>query len=123
MHWKLNPAAQQKLILLSDFMTRVHRLHGLVEQYATTRTNPQVLEAPIRRACEQLKQSFLGAGYGPLAQLAGSMALAAKRGGAVHGKARILREGVGSMRSQLETEQKATATEGRLAPRPEAEQE
>jgi hypothetical protein len=114
MQWKLTPVAQQKLVLLADFQLRVQRLHGLVEQYATSRTNPFMLEGPIRRAAEQLKTSFLGAGYAPMAQLAGAITIAVKRGGAVAGKARILREAVGTLRAQVESEQRVTAAEGKV---------
>ena len=117
--WKLTPVAQQKLVQLADFQLRVQRLHGLVEQYATARTNPALLEAPIRRSVEQLKILFTGAGYGPLAQLAGAMAVALRRGGPVSSKARLLRESVGTMRAQVDTEQRVTNAEGRVKPSPE----
>jgi len=114
MNWKLNPVAQQKLIVLGDLYNRVQRLHGLVEQYATVRANPGAFEGPIRRACEQLKATLMGHGYGAMAQLAGALVLAAKRSGAVSGKARVLREGVGSLRSQIESEQRALVAENRM---------
>jgi hypothetical protein len=57
----------------------------------------------------------LSAGYDALAQLAGSMELTAARGGPVTNKVRILREGVGSMRSQIELEQRAIRTEARAS--------
>jgi len=123
MEWKLSPVAQQKLIQIADFQLRVQRLHGLVEQYATIRANPVLLEAPIRRASEQLKISFMGAGYGAMSQVAGAMAVALRRGGPVAGKARILREAVGSLRSQLDTEQRTVAAEGKVARSPEADRE
>jgi len=112
--WKLTPVAQQKLIQLGEFSLRVQRLHGMVEQYATARANPGLFEAPIRRAAEQLKILFTGAGYGPLALVAGSIAVALRRGGPVSAKARVLREAVGSLRSQVESEQRVTAAEGKV---------
>jgi hypothetical protein len=120
MEWKLTPVAQQKLIQIADFQLRVQRLHGLVEQYATARTNPALFEPPIRRTSEQLKIAFMGSGYGALSQTAGAIAVALRRGGAVAGKARILREAVGTLRSQLETEQRVIAAEGRGPRTPEA---
>jgi hypothetical protein len=114
MNWKLNPVAQQKLLVLGDLYNRVQRLHGLVEQYATAKANPAAFEGPIRRAGEQLKATMLGHGYGAMAQLAGTLVLAAKRNGAVSGKARMLREGVGSLRSQIEREQRALVAESRM---------
>jgi hypothetical protein len=115
MEWKLTPVAQQKLVQIADFQLRVQKLHGLVEQYATARMNPMLYEAPIRRAAEQLKITFLGAGYAPLSQVAGSISIALRRGGPVAGKARILREAVGTLRGQLETEQRVTMAEGKVA--------
>jgi hypothetical protein len=119
MEWKLTPVAQQKLIQISDFQLRVQRLHGLVEQYATARINPTLYEGPIRRTADQLKILFNGAGYGPMAQLAGSIAVALRRGGPAATKARMLRDAVGSLRSLLETEQRVTAAEGKVARNPE----
>ena len=121
--WKLTPVAQQKLIQLADFQLRVQRLHGLVEQYATTRVNPALMEPPIRRAADQLKILFTGAGYGPLALVAGAMAVALRRGGPVSTKARVLREAVGTLRAQIETEQRVTSAEGRVKASPVDEPE
>ncbi|NJD09753.1 MAG: hypothetical protein FIB01_04680 [Gemmatimonadetes bacterium] len=112
--WKLTPVAQQKIIQLADYQLKVQRLHGLVEQYATARVDAKLMEPPLRRAAEQLKVLFTGAGYGPMAQLAGAMAIALRRGGPVPGKARILREAIGSLRSQIETQQRITSAEGRV---------
>jgi hypothetical protein len=119
----MSPVAQQKLVQLGDFQLRLQRLHGLVEQYATSRTNPLLLEGPIRRTAEQLKASFMGAGYAPMAQLAGSITIAVRRGGAVGGKARVLREAVGSLRHQLDSEQRVVAAEGKVARNTEASTE
>ena len=101
---KVNPLVQQKLNELQEFVSRVQRVHGLVELLATARSNPEQYETPVRRAFEQLKLQFMGAGYDSLSQLAGSMAMAARRSGSLVSKSRILREGVGSMRFQLELE-------------------
>lgn len=104
MSGKISPATQQKLNELREFLARVQRVHGLVELLATARTNPEQYEMPVRRAFDQLKLQFMGAGYDSLSQLAGSMAIAAKRGGTGANRGRILREGVGSIRFQLELE-------------------
>lgn len=107
----LSIAAQQRIKLLGEMFDRVHRVHGLVEQYATATANAQLFETPIRRGFEQLKLALTGAGLDAQAQLAGSMVLAVRRGGSQATRARILREGVGSLRFQLELEQRATRTE------------
>lgn len=119
MEWRLTPVAQQKLIQLADFHLRVQRLHGLVEQYATARANPALYEGPIRRSADQLKTLFNGAGYAPMAQMAGTIAVALRRGGPISGKARVMREAVGTLRSLLDTEQRVTAAEGKVAPKAE----
>jgi len=117
--WKLTPVAQQKLLQISDFQLRVQRLHGMVEQYATAKVNASLHEAPIRRAAEHLKITLIGAGYAQLAQVAASIAMALRRGGSAAGKARALREGVGTLRAQLDTEQRIVAAEGRVRASPE----
>jgi hypothetical protein len=104
-------AAQQRIKVLGEMLDRVHRVHGLVEQYATATANAQLFETPIRRGFEQLKLVLTGAGLDAQAQLAGSMVLAVRRGGSQTTRARILREGVGSLRFQLELEQRVTRTE------------
>jgi hypothetical protein len=101
---KLSPTAQLKLNELQEFLTKVQRAHGLVELYATAKIHPEQYEMPVRRIFEQLKLQFMGAGYDALSQLAGSMVMAVRRGGSHVNKGRILREGVGSMRFQLELE-------------------
>lgn len=107
----LSIQAQQRIRTLGELLDRVHRVHGLVEQYATTKDNPQLYEVPIRRGFEQLKLQFTGAGLDALAQQAGSMVLAVRRGGSMVNRARTLREGVGSIRFQLELEQRSVASE------------
>lgn len=107
----LSIAAQQRIKLLGEMLDRVHRVHGLVEQYAVATANAQLFETPIRRGFEQLKLALAGSGLDAQAQLAGSMVMAVRRGGSQATRARILREGVGSLRFQLELEQRVTRTE------------
>ena len=59
------------------------------------------------------------AGLDTISQLAGSMEIAAGRGASHHQKARILREGVGSLRFQVEQEQRKVVTEDQAAQRAE----
>lgn len=106
----LTPGAQQELNTVREFLNRLQRLHGLVELYATVKTKPEQYEQPIRRGFEQLKREFMGAGYDALSQMAGAMVLAVRRTGPHPMRARALREGVGSMRQQLELESRAIAS-------------
>lgn len=96
-----------KINELGQFLDQVQRVYGLIEQYAVAKSNADMFEAPIRRGFEQLKLRFMGSGFDSLSQLCGAMAMAAKRSGSQPSKARILREGVGSVRFQLELEQRS----------------
>jgi hypothetical protein len=108
---KLSPAAQGKLAILNEFSNRVQRVHGLVEQYASSKTNPDQYVMPMTRGFAQLKMLFMGAGLDAMSQLCGSMEIASKRGLSYMQKVRILREGVGSLRFQLEMEQRAVVSD------------
>jgi hypothetical protein len=108
---KLRPQTQMKLAGLEEFVQRVQHVHGLVERYATTRGDADPFVMPIRRAFQQLKMRFMGAGFDALSQLCASMEQAVARGGSQATKSRILREGVGSLRFQLELEQRSIIAE------------
>ena len=113
-----------KMAELRRITDKVHHVHGLVEKYAATK-NPQHARRqtlPIKRAFGKLKLELMGAGFDTLSQLAGSMELAAGRGGSQRNKVRILREGVGSMRFQMDQEQRKLAAEDQRAQREEARQ-
>jgi chemotaxis protein histidine kinase CheA len=100
-------AAHVRHVALLEFTDRVQRVHGLVEQYATARQNPDEYLAPIGRAFARLKTQFLGAGFDHLSQLCAAMEIAARRGQSRPMKTRILRDAVGSMRMQLDVELRA----------------
>jgi hypothetical protein len=109
---RASPQAQLKLAVIAEFLQRVHRVHGLVEQFATAKakSTQDALVQPLRRGFQQLKLQFMGAGYDALSQLCGSMEIAVARGGSMTMKVRILREGIGSLRFQLELEQRSIVT-------------
>jgi hypothetical protein len=108
---KLSPSAQGRLAIVNEFVNRVQRVHGLVEQYATSKTNPDQYVMSMTRGFGQLKMLFMGAGLDSMSQLCGSMEIASKRGLSHMQKVRILREGVGSLRFQLEMEQRAIVSD------------
>jgi hypothetical protein len=113
----LSPAALQKMATLHHMTERVQHIHGLVERFATTR-DPKLAEPlvqPMKRAFSRLKLELSGAGLDTLSQLAGSMEVAAGRGGSIQMKIRILREGVGSIRFQLDQEARSVASEDQAA--------
>jgi hypothetical protein len=108
---KLSPAAQGKLADLQLLENKVQRVHGLVELFATVNTRQDQYLLPIARQFTRLKMEFMGAGLDAMSQLAGSMEIAARRGLSPVQKARILREGVGSMKFQLELAQRSVLSE------------
>ncbi|MGK7311119.1 MAG: hypothetical protein ACN0LA_02675 [Candidatus Longimicrobiales bacterium M2_2A_002] len=98
---------------LQKMVDKIHNVHGLVEKYATAR-NPQhaaQMSMPMKRAFSKLKLDLMGAGFDTMSQQAGAMEIAAGRGGSQRNKTRILREGVGSLRFQLEQEKRKLVTE------------
>ena len=120
---KMSPSAQGKLAALNEFSLRVQRVHGLVEQYASSKTNPDQYLMPMTRGFAQLKLQFMGAGLDSMSQLCGSMEIASKRGLSYMQKVRILREGVGSLRFQLEMEQRVVVNEDQARQAQEAKAE
>jgi hypothetical protein len=104
---KISPAAQGRLNELALILEKVHRAHGLVETYAASRTSQDQYVLPMTRIFQQLKMHLMGAGLDSMSQLAGSMEIAARRGTSATTKVRILREGVASLRFQIELEQRA----------------
>jgi hypothetical protein len=108
---KLSAGANLKIIEIGEFLTKVARVHGLVEMYATARNNPGQYELPAMRALQQLKLQFMGAGFDSMSQLCGAMETALRRGGSQVTKARILRDGVGTLKFQLELESRAIKAE------------
>lgn len=110
---KHSPQATQKLATLQTMVDRVQAVYGQVERYAATRDpeQAQALTMPLRRALGKLKLDLMGAGLDSLSQLAGSMEIATRRGGSQQNRARILREGIGSMRFQIEQEQRRVMAE------------
>ena len=114
---KLSPGAQVRLATLGEFISRVQHVHGLVEMYTTSKANQEQYQMPIQRAFGKLKLQFMGAGLDTLSQLCGSMEMAARRGMSPSARARILREGVGSLKFQLELAQRAVHSDEQAAAR------
>jgi hypothetical protein len=120
---KLSPAARARLATLEMFAEKIHRVHALVEMYATGKSNPEQYLIPMGRLFGRLKLELMGAGLDAMSQLCGSMETVARRGLAPASKMRILREGVGSLRFQFEMEQRAVLADGAAAQEKEAEAE
>lgn len=109
----LSPRAQVKLASLREMAERIQTVYGMVERYASARDEKQAeaLTQPMKRAFGRLKLHLMGAGLDTLSQLAGAMEIAAGRGGGQRRKSRILREGVGSLRFQVDQEQRRVLSE------------
>jgi hypothetical protein len=120
---KISPAAQGRINDLGLLLDKVHRAHGLVELFATTKANPDQYLLPLTRVFTQLKMQFMGAGLDAMSQLAGSMAIAAKRSAPASSKARILREGIGSLKFQIELAQRAIVSEEMAGQQKKAEEQ
>lgn len=110
---KLSGKAQSRLNTVRLMTDKVQHVYSLVERFAATRDQKQAEQAapPLKRAFGRLKLDLMGAGLDAMSQLAGSMEIAAGRGGALATKTRILREGIASIRFQLEQEQRAIVAE------------
>jgi len=105
---KLSSKAQVHLAALDEFSQKIQRVYGLVEQYAAARAGTEVLTMALKRNFAQLKRELMGGGMDQLSQLAGSMEIASTRGTSQQTRTRILREGVGSLKFQIEFEQRLT---------------
>jgi hypothetical protein len=109
----LSPGARARIAELSTLVDRVHRAHSLVEQYAAAKVNSEQFLLPLARQLTQLKLHFMAAGFDAMSQLAGSMEVAARRGLSPMAKVRVLREGVGSLKFQVELAQRAIMDEAK----------
>lgn len=104
---QLSPQDRQRLALLDTLGGKVQHLHGLVERFAAEKGDPGPWLQAMRRSFTQLKLELSGVGFDAMAQLCGAMELTARRGSTLSSKIRILREGVGSLRLQIDVEQRS----------------
>lgn len=113
----ISPHVQMKLATLRSMAEKVAHAYAMVERFAGTRDPRQaeMLAQPLKRTFGRLKLELMGAGFDTLSQLAGSMEIAAGRGSSQHQKSRILREGVGSLRFQVDHEQRRLISEDAAA--------
>ena len=108
---KLSAGANLRIGLIGEFLTKVARVNGLVEQYAAAKNNPAMYELPAMRAVQQLKLQFMSNGFDTLSQLCGAMETTLRRGGSQQTKTRVLREGVATLKFQLELAARMTKSE------------
>ncbi|MEP6989803.1 MAG: hypothetical protein ABJA80_02655 [bacterium] len=101
---KLDAAGVQKMKTIEEANIQLARLHGIVEQYALSlkQNKPTSLYgSQIKRAIFPLV-GLLKPQFGLIADQVATMNLVTSRGGPDTVKVRTLREGVGSLRQQLE---------------------
>lgn len=102
----ITPRGQVKLEALAEITHITQTLYSLTEQFATARQDEDRIAQQLKRRYGRFKIKLMGAGLDGLSQLAGSMEIAAGRTGSQRAKARILREGVASIRSQVDMEER-----------------
>jgi len=101
---RLDGAGTVKMTTLEECIGIHTRVHNLVEQYALAikRNQPAShLLMNLKRQMPMLAGKLKGQ-FGMIADVAASLNLVATRGGSETVKIRMLREGVGSLRQQLE---------------------
>jgi len=81
-------------------------IYGLTEQFAGARSNEDQFAHQLKRRYAHFKRNLMLAAFDQIAQLAGSMEAAAGRSGSQRAKTRVLREGIASIRFQLESEER-----------------
>jgi hypothetical protein len=101
---KLDGAGVQKMKTLEEAITKVQKLHGVVEGYALSlkQNKPTSLYGmQVKRALFPLV-GLLKPQFGLIADQVASVNLITSRGGNENVKVRILREAVGSLKQALE---------------------
>lgn len=106
MSTSLTPQDRERLQTLEELRGRVQRLHGLVERFGAERGDADPHVIAIRRMLSQLRLEFTGHSLDTLSQVCAGMEQTARRGVSQAQKTRILREGVGTLRLQIETAQR-----------------
>ena len=101
---KLDGAGNVKIVTIHEAQAILQRCHGIVEMMALDVKNSR----PIAGGVQQLKRAAtpligkLKGQYGMIADVVTAMLLAATRGGGDAQKVRGMREGIASVRTQLE---------------------
>ena len=101
---KLDGAGNVKIVTINEAQAILQRCHGIVEMMALDVKNSR----PIAGGVQQLKRAAtpligkLKGQYGMIADVVTAMLLAATRGGGDAQKVRGMREGIASVRTQLE---------------------
>lgn len=108
---KLGPRARQRLAELEGLSAKVQSLHGKVERFAAERNDLDPHVTALRRSFTQLKLELAGMGLDSMAQVCAGLEMATRRGGSQPFKSRVLREGIGSLRMQLDVQQRVARSD------------
>lgn len=101
---KLDGAGQVRMQTLQEAFVMLQRCHGIVENMAMDVKNSRPLTGTVsqfKRSAVPLASKLKGQ-YGMISDTITSMILASTRGGGDQVKVRVLREGIASVRQQLE---------------------
>jgi hypothetical protein len=101
---KLDGAGQVRIQTLHEAMVLLQRCHGVVEGMAMDVKNSRPTSGAVmqfKRVATPLASKLKGQ-YGMISDVLISMILASSRGGGDQVKVRVLREGIASVRQQLE---------------------
>jgi hypothetical protein len=101
---KLDGAGQVRLQTIHEALVMLQRCHGVVEGMAMDVKNSRPISGAVmqfKRAATPLASKLKGQ-YGMISDTLTSMILASTRGGGEQVKVRVLREGIASVRQQLE---------------------
>ncbi len=114
---KLSPRARANLAGVRKLAELVQSAYSQVERFAATReaAHAELMAQPLKRTFGKLKLELSGAGHDTMSQLAAAMEIAAGRSGSQRRKTQILREGVGSLRFQLEMEERRIVSDDQAA--------
>jgi hypothetical protein len=105
---KLTAKNQELVDYLDTLLKEMDHFASLVEQYAAAKSNPDQYSSLLSRALSQLRQKAMMRNIGFIADAAGQLSVAASRGGSPMMKARMLRDGVVSLKALIERTIKGT---------------
>jgi hypothetical protein len=101
---KLDGAGQVRMVTIHEALVMLQKCHGIVEGMAMDVKNSRPVSGAVmqfKRAATPLASKLKGQ-YGMISDTITSMILASTRGGGDPVKVRVLREGIASVRQQLE---------------------
>jgi hypothetical protein len=104
---KLSAKTEEEVIFMEQLLLRCDTLTRKVEEYAATTKNPESLVAAINRELSIIRQKAMMKNLGSIGDAAGGLGMQAGRGSQFQ-RARILRDGLVSLKQLLERVMKAT---------------